>query len=159
MLFQICPNFGATCLSVRILLLQDCIVMMMGGFPVPYGLGTGLMKGMECVDGAYTLCNLELARRTAPEMLTAPERTQTSYCPNRAKVYTYSQILRYFVESLQKRTSFECSLIVQSSSVSLRTLLFVGRKVESLRTGGLDPSRLSDSELQTHQSCSSGPAN
>ena len=55
------PNFGASCLSIRSLLLLDCMVTITEGLPVPYGLGIALIEGMECVVGAKTRCNWELA--------------------------------------------------------------------------------------------------
>ena len=80
------PNFGASCLSIRSLLLLDCMVTITEGLPVPYGLGIALIEGMECVVGAKTRCNRELAWNTAPRILIAPERTHMSYCPTNAKV-------------------------------------------------------------------------
>ena len=55
------PNFGASCLSIRSLLLLDCMVMITEGSPVPYGFGMALIEGMEYVVGAKTRCNWELA--------------------------------------------------------------------------------------------------
>ena len=55
------PSFGASCLSIRSLLLLDCMVMITEVLPVPYGLEIALIKGMECVVGAKTRCNWELA--------------------------------------------------------------------------------------------------
>ena len=55
------PNLGASCLSIRSLLLIDCMVIITEGLPVPYGLGSALIEGIECVVGAKTRCNLELA--------------------------------------------------------------------------------------------------
>ena len=51
------PNFGASCLSIRSLLLLDCMVTITEGLLVPYGLGIALIEGMECVVGAKTRCN------------------------------------------------------------------------------------------------------
>lgn len=45
--FQIRPNLGIICLSIRIRPPHESMVSSMGGFPVPYGLGTGLIEGME----------------------------------------------------------------------------------------------------------------
>ena len=59
--FQMRPYFGASCLSIRSLLLLDCIVMITEGLPVPYGLRIALIEGIECVVGAKTRCNWELA--------------------------------------------------------------------------------------------------
>jgi len=50
--FHIRPNFGAICLSIRNRLPQEIMLTSQGGLPVPYGLGTGLIGGMECVEGA-----------------------------------------------------------------------------------------------------------
>ena len=77
--FQIRPNFGAICLSILIRLAHEMMVISTGAFPVPKGFGTGRIGGIECVDGAYTLCKRELAWMTAPRMLIAPDRTHISY--------------------------------------------------------------------------------
>ena len=83
--FQIRPNFGAICLSILIRLAHEIMVSSTGAFPVPKGFGTGRIGGIEWVDGAYTLCNRELAWITAPRMLTAPDRTHTPYWPSIAR--------------------------------------------------------------------------
>ncbi len=77
--FQIRPNFGAICLSILIRLAHEMMVISTGAFPVPKGFRTGRIGGIECVDGAYTLCKRELAWMTAPRMLIAPDRTHISY--------------------------------------------------------------------------------
>ena len=84
--FQIRPNFGERYFSERIRLLHDMIVISAGKFCGPYGFGIGRMGGRECVDGAYILCNLELAYSAAPAILIAPFRTQISYWPTRVKL-------------------------------------------------------------------------
>ena len=83
--FQIRPNFGAICLSILIRLAHEIMVSSTGAFPVPNGFGTGRSGGIEWVDGAYTLCNRELAWITAPRMLIAPDRTHMSYWPSIAR--------------------------------------------------------------------------
>ena len=85
--FQIRPNFGATCLSILIRLAHEIMVSSTGAFPVPKGFGTGRIGGIAWVDGAYTLCNRELAWITAPRMLIAPDRTHISYWPINARYY------------------------------------------------------------------------